>query len=117
MSAISMMRNTCQITTATEGTSSTGELTTTFATSVTPTICSIQQVTGREAIYQGRLQGVRQFEIFFPVGTSVSAQSTLTGFTGPSGLDSSLVLEVLTDPIDHAGRNAYIMVGAEEKNL
>lgn len=117
MSATSMMRNTCTITPVTESTNATtGELTETDGTPVTSVTCSIQQAGGSEFISQGRLEGQRAFNCYFPVGTAIENNSRISAIAGASGIASGTVLKVTSPPQDHAGRNAYVMVTAEEIN-
>lgn len=115
MPAISMMRNTCTIRAVADAqsTSSAG-LTRTVGSDVTGVTCSIQQTGGSSGNYEGRILGVRQFEVFFPAGTVVGVGYLLTGFSGPSGLSSGDVLQVTSDPVDNAGMASYVVVTAQE---
>lgn len=115
MSAESMMRNTCTLTPITEGNSSTSAgLTNAPGTAVTGIQCSIQQANGRESVEQFRETGKRQFNCFFPYGTTIADRYQISAITGAAGL-SGAILSVTSPPQDHGGLQKYLMVTAEDK--
>lgn len=115
MSVLSMMRNTCKLSTKSESQSTaTGGLVPTWVTSANTTQCSIQQGGGNENQQQGREMFSRFYNVYFPAGTQVFNTMRLHDITGPSGLAAGTILEVTSPPVDHAGVGAYVMVTATE---
>lgn len=75
--------------------------------------CSAQAVTGSEAEVWMREVGDSIYRIYMPPVTDILHSDRLTAFTHSSSLGSSDILEVVSEPLDHAGRgNVYTMVFA-----
>jgi hypothetical protein len=116
MSLAALLVNTCTITPRTPGDdTATGGVLWTDGTPVTGVACNVQQISGFEAALAGRETGRREFNVYFPIGTTIAVTSKLSAFTGASvGGLSGITLEVTSPPIDHSGRGAYLMVTARE---
>lgn len=115
MSLASLLVNTCTLTPITNGKSSIGTMTTVVGTPVTGVACSIQTLSGRESVELGRETGTRVFKCFFAASTTIDTRYRISAVTGSSiaGM-SSITLQVISPPQDHAGRGTYQMVLAEE---
>ena len=116
MAVTDLMVNTCTITPRTEGRSATtGGVTYTDGTAVTGVACNLQQISGFESMTAGRESGKRAFNVYFPIGTTIPLNATLSAFAGSSiGNMSGVLLEVKSPGIDPSGRGTYLMVTAEE---
>ena len=115
--ANAMMLNTCTLYGFTEA-QSTGSAGVTHTLSLVGAItsCSIQQTGGVDGIYEGRAQGLRSFNVFFPYSVTVAVGYLIKSISGVAGVGSGVVLRVTSDGVDHSGRQAYVMVTAEELN-
>lgn len=74
--------------------------------------CSVQAVSGSEAEFWGTMATDSVYKVYLSSSVDITGEDRLTNFAGPSSLESTDVLEVASDPLDHAGRAAYTMVMA-----
>lgn len=64
-----------------------------------------------------RETGQAQYDVFFEAGTTVAVTDRITSIALVSGGTDPLanaVLEVTSPPLDHSGRQPYVMVTAQE---
>jgi predicted DsbA family dithiol-disulfide isomerase len=108
------MRNTCTITRKAETVATNGATTTAWSTIASGVTCSIQTQSGREALEHFRITGRKLINAYFPPATDIKAQDVLTTIAGGGVVGIAANLSVKSQPIDHSGRGAYIMVVAEE---
>lgn len=116
MSVAALLVNTCTITpnTYSQSTASGGPL---FVpgTAVTGVTCKIEQNSGREFMEAMKETGKRFFDCYFPIGTVLAHTDRISAVTGNNiGGMSGAVLKVISPPIDHCGRGAYLFCNAEE---
>lgn len=111
MSALSMMRDTCTVSSRTDATDSAGGPSPTVATSIS-SVRVMLDVTSSESFQGGRETPVLAGQAYFPFGTSIDSGDY---FTMNSGQHSGLVFAVLSVPTDDVGRGSHLVCEVESK--
>jgi len=106
-----MLVNTCTIRRCIESQSATSAgVKTAWGDAYTAVCCSVQGLTTSESEQWGTKASDSTYKVYLPKSVDINHHDRLTDFTGSSSLASTDTLEVVSDPLDHAGRGAYVMV-------
>jgi hypothetical protein len=110
--AATLLVNSCSIQRAIRSQSTTSAgLKTSWGLAYAGVCCSIQGASTAESEAWSREVGDSVYRVYFPPTIDIVHTDRLTTFTGSSSLASSSFMEVVSEPIDHAGHNnVYTMV-------
>lgn len=108
--AARMLVNTCSINRPAESQATTGESVKVFTTLYSGVPCNVQTTDGAEDRQYARETGMRSGVAYFSPGTDILNGDQIITVAGQISGFSGCTLEVVSPPIDHAGRGAYTAV-------